>query len=967
MIIFKANIEIKTVFHKLIKTMGQDVKWTEIFVINNNDIILAGEVRSLFFNLDHRKAYSNVVELPINEEAVESVKKNPVLANALNMLIYAFGKWGAIKGLKVEMNYDQLNKLLNSVVEEIGFETMLTRDKFRFYKAGVQITYEEVIQAILDMAKAEDKNNNEIESDEKDSEEDELDEIKEDDANEYELGLWHNMSWTLGHFSFEKEELSENDRRKARLGNDFYMVNYKCPVCKEKIYMVVYPMGKEFRIETDVAPVYLSRAYTCSTCNSMYTPVPYKLLNEGDVFHIEFEDDKEAYEDYLELLGKEGARTSNYNFNKFEADYNKKDENTNQGLEEIDSDLEDMSESEILELREKMDSGFFPDQSVEKYAKKIDKILKNRTSKNSKEIEDESIPTAQIDLNQIEKNQINTKTSQQLDTIKEEIYKESQDDSGDKGDSDFTPKIKTKSGHAKEVKDIEENKERLQTEGIQNDKIKVKQENQLTEHEFLKKEILVPILEGKNEFFDEAVEKLSSKQMESLKNIIQLEDGINESQRKDFIEKIEKKLTIINSINSNKTATNNSIENAIEYPIDREKKIIQMVDSCQRKNYEEISLLINEVKREDCSEEVKESALKSMSDLLIKRGIAELQNIIGNIPENITRSQYKEYREKIEQYKDIDKSSYQRKLDEKRDLIEKREITILVKRANTADRKSLSDLYNQLKTQDFEERNVSPFLEKVYDKMVTMDKAVINKICPDPADVTFEEGLKKYEEISSGMFLPELKENVLGMIDKRLTKIKMDECEQLVKKLRKDLQKIIDADSRIYFYDIRKMIKGDTDDAESRIINNALNTYANSRQKYEYPILICDSSLFGNGVAGFVLTPDRIYFNGLISSEVINIKDIEYVFSETGVIGKGVYVNLKNVETIKISGSLKLNRLVSFGKILNDFVSYLKEKPESRNISYLAKEKHKDKCCYRCGYTFRTGDICPKCGSKFNG
>ena len=49
--------------------------------------------------------------------------------------------------------------------------------------------------------------------------------------------------------------------------------------------------------------------------------------------------------------------------------------------------------------------------------------------------------------------------------------------------------------------------------------------------------------------------------------------------------------------------------------------------------------------------------------------------------------------------------------------------------------------------------------------------------------------------------------------------------------------------------------------------------------------------------------------------------------------------------------------------VLTEFINYLKEKPESRDLKYMARTDHKVKCCYRCGYTFTEGNVCPKCGN----
>ena len=100
MIQLKANSELKKVFGRMLNTMGVNVVWTGNFVVLNNFLILSGNVRSLIFNFDNGKVITNVIELPNKEEDMEPVADNEVVTNVLNMTLYAFGKWGVIKGLK---------------------------------------------------------------------------------------------------------------------------------------------------------------------------------------------------------------------------------------------------------------------------------------------------------------------------------------------------------------------------------------------------------------------------------------------------------------------------------------------------------------------------------------------------------------------------------------------------------------------------------------------------------------------------------------------------------------------------------------------------------------------------------------------------------------------------------------------------------------------------------------------------
>ncbi len=81
--------------------------------------------------------------------------------------------------------------------------------------------------------------------------------------------------------------------------------------------MGVYPAGKEILIETDEGRVFMARAYACNVCNKFYTPCPKKLIQEGDVYGLKFDEDRTAFEDYLDVLGRGAERTSNSNSTHF--------------------------------------------------------------------------------------------------------------------------------------------------------------------------------------------------------------------------------------------------------------------------------------------------------------------------------------------------------------------------------------------------------------------------------------------------------------------------------------------------------------------------------------------------------------------------------------------------------------------------------------------------------------------------
>ena len=79
MIQIKADAAIKAAFNKAISVMGADVEWCEIFVINNNSIILPGKRRSLVFSFDNRKLINTIIDVDVNVDSAIRCLKMPLI------------------------------------------------------------------------------------------------------------------------------------------------------------------------------------------------------------------------------------------------------------------------------------------------------------------------------------------------------------------------------------------------------------------------------------------------------------------------------------------------------------------------------------------------------------------------------------------------------------------------------------------------------------------------------------------------------------------------------------------------------------------------------------------------------------------------------------------------------------------------------------------------------------------------
>ena len=894
MILLRANAQLHEVFTRLIHTMKVNVKWTDLFAVVDNYLILQGEVRSLFFNFENRKAITNIIDIPVKDDKIIEIGDNKILPNVINMVLYAFGKWNSIDGVCVEKDYAKLDALFTDILKELHIKPDFNNVNYRFYKDGIRLTYEDVIQYAIDF-KPED-------------------ELREDEENEEAIGLWHKVCWKRKSFPFQKEELDIKTRMSQRLGNNFYMVGYHCPICDEKMHMVVYPSEKEPSIETEDGGVYLARAYTCGHCNCFYTPYPEKLLAEGDVYFLDFDSDAKAYEDYLELLGNRGEHISNYNFNQFvdaksknkdsasdkpkdeqpESEQDKNIENVKQtrskgntytftkaaqaktkpvptpslgetkNLEEIAEKIESLSDSEVIRLAEKIDEGFYPPKSVAWFEQNKKPLLQKRLQKIQKE---------------------NPSFSNSQKTEKAE---------------DFNSKE-----FAQKDTDAEKQHERYQA------KLKI-------------------------------LPRLSDMQIRDLKSQIKNDKTLSEEEKRAYFSQIEDEVK------------------RKQFEILKKK-----TDQCQDKNYAYLSHMVDEVNTANLTPEQKDILLKPLLSAKIKRAQKEVDGLLKQLSSNIDRKKYRALQERLKEYKEIDTSSYTKEFDEAFDKAERQEIANIVNRARKIERSDYTDLLNRLEKEEFSKELLKPYQDKIIERIKEIDKKAIDELLPG-ASMTFDEGAKAYDAIANGMFLPELKTNALEMLDKRLRKIKADECEQLALKFQSMLKEKIGENERIFYYPARKILLGEADATEKERFDTAMTIFAADKEHYELPIVLFDTSKNKDGREGILLSPDHIFFGSRFDAGTIPIPAITKIDIKTGLLNKGLYVTQKNGAKTKLHYVVNNHEAMDFTECFDEFITYLKEKPESRRIEYLAKEKHETICCLRCGCVYQVGNTCPKCGYKNN-
>ena len=923
MLILHANEDLKVTFETLIKTIGARVEWNHNFIVTGDLLILEGTVRSLYFQFDNRQVVTNLVELDYKPEDIIEISEHPKLANFINIILYVFGKWGTLSGVKVEKDYDQLNLLFRTIFREYYIEPMYRMDNFRFYKDKIRITYEDVFELALE------------------AEEHPLEEPEELlEEEEESSGLWHNLVWLKEQYSFQRIRTTLRERISKRIGHNFYMVGYRCPNCNtNNLHMGVYPVGHELRIETEEKGVYIARSYTCDSCNCFYTPRPGRLLVEGDIYEMAFGADRKAYEDYLDLLGKDAQRTSNYKFNEYESMRNRKDvqsdaldsaEEAAAQMEEYCEDLENLPEIEFNRFTDRIEDSFYPDSLVWKHEPKIqEQILHRRNKKKKEELEADKQQEHEEEIPQ------------------EALSKKTRGHVPESLQGHATESLQ---GHAPESLQghvPEKLQERAMEKSEGNEAAKKTDYSQRTEThsgETARRKSRLPSKTELRGFDDE-------KSMRTSKWEYDEEEPRRRTRREHDEEETD---------SFEKTKLN---EARVKKTIDTYEKKTR---DCETKSYSHISKVIKDLEEEPIERKYKEPFLKRLFHFRKKKGTEEVKRIMEKMPKHLDHASYKKLEQKLSEYEDVDMSPYEEDLRQKRNEAEQQAIADLFQKARKNNREDYVGLMRQLEEQQFAEENVEPYMDRLKEKIREEDVRALKKICDEAAEADYENALDIYEQIQEGSYLPELKENALDILSNRLAKLKSDECDLLVQKLKDDLKGKIRENPRFHFYPAKKVLMKQAAPEETEVIDHALASYAGGRNPFEYPILVVDTSRNQSGKEGMVLTPEHLFYSTKLSAYRIAIPDIDTITASTGLLNRKIALEETNTAKHKLPYAVGNDEMKAWAEELENYIHYLQEKPHSRDVAYLARETHDTICCYRCGYVYHGTDVCPKCGYKKN-
>ncbi len=969
MVWLKADTGLENTYKKLVYASKADVEWNGFILAENNTVILPGRVNSLIFDFDLKKVYPNIIDIPEMPEDISEIDGKQLLKNIFNMTLYIFGKWGALQGIRVEHTYEKIDMLLKQILKEARAEAYYSRNGIKFSCDGKSVVFEDIVVAAI----------NKIKEDERAEEEG----LENGEEEEYPQGLWHDMKWKTTSASFGRQDLDGSEKGLDRLGSNFYVIPYKCPQCNSHLHMSVYPDGKEFVIDTEEGKVYAARIYMCPGCSLFYTPRPGKLLSEGDEYILDFDNDAKAADDYKKLIGRNGGKNSNSNTNMYEHEYAGKVHNGSKSLAKICRNIRRLSIADLERLLEEMDEGFYRGSEVKRFLEYIKQELEFRKNEQldpytafrkglkSGKIGEEGVAGGterhRVDYSSIEDEEEfshNVQDSEETEgkntekentedeNVNEEMIEENTEDS-------FMEDIIKKYMGGGEIpqKSIQEEKELQEGRNIQetrtgnvakNDTNKSTKRDGKAKSLFSKKD-----KQGKEKYIAENGEDTASIAGSNT------DPYVNQDEEDTGTGVIEEGKSVQNK--ENVSARENINNNGT---ILNREDAVKKISAARGKKYTEIARLFNEVKNSSLGNADKEEFTSELEDMLEQAGKKELDYLISHLPQSDTKERYKRTRERIKSYKDIDTGKYEEIINRYIENAEREELSSMVKRAAAGGRKSLLKVLDDIKNQEFDLGVLKEYSDEIYRRVKDADMETVRRIVPNISALDVQDGLRAIKEIEAADILPELKKEMSSLIDKKLTRMKTEESGQLVEKIQRNLEDRVEDLSRIHYYDAIKMASGDNKDEESLLIRKAISKYAILLGKYEYPVIIYDSSHFRNGKEGFIISPDHIFYKGVIKSGTLDIMDIDNISLENGKTGKAVFVNNMTKRKVKLPCVFKGKDQENFAEVLNEFVEYLKAKPKSRSVEYMAQEKHAAICCYRCGHVFKSGNICPKCGSR---
>ncbi len=805
MLVIHANQKQEEVFNKLIQEIDAQIVWNGRFVIMGDRLVLEGFVRSLFFHFDIQKAEVRFVELPTDDEKELEISAHPELEDLITMAVYAFEKWGAFKGLRVEQEFSQLQQVFAEILSVYNLELAFSDEKMEFYRDGICITYEDVVETVLhfDGVKVVGQRLKMPAADHKSETNKQPENIHTASAEagdsevQQRIEKYHARISVLDRLSELQRKALERDIRNDRLLSDEQ---------KQELYFPIH----------------------------------------------DFERQKKMYEAQA-MLGdpKETAA------------------------------------------------------QIEKYYARIGVL--DRLSDLQKMTLERDIRNDHL-LNDAEKKRLQ-------EMIR--AYEQQKNESGpsDAGRANNSPAAGNTAGASGRAASVPARDSKAAAAQIEKYRARIGVLDRLSD---LQKKALVRDIRS-----------------DSLLSVSEKESLYDPIQRFEYQEKMQE------------------IEKELADP--------------EHNTYAFIQKLISRAATDELFEKTKQAVLKRLHDLRAQLGMQEVKAIMERAPQHVEREEYKQLMDELAPYKGIDMGSYAQRLMQMRETLEIKEISNLLMQSPKKDRGDFMQLLRSIEEHDFAEENAAPYIERIMEWVSELDAAELKKMAADAGSMDLDTAASTYAAISRGSFLPRLKAGALAAVTKRLEEISLSDCRLLVRALEKVMSGIIKQNPRHHFYPAEKIMARTVKPEELRLIESAAASYAERKGRFEYPLLMVDTSKECNGRDGMLLTPQHIFYSTRLNGYQIPIQSIKSVYVSQGLLkNKALTVEEANGVKHKLPYAVEAEEMKGWAKVLDNFVKYLQSRPGLEKLGCESLEEEGAVTCRRCGCVYKDLDVCPECGYKKN-
>ena len=946
MLIINANQEQKRVFNKLIQEMNAQVVWNGRFIIMGDRLVLEGFVRSLFLHFDIQKAEVQFMDLPTDDEEEIDLTDYPELEDLITMAVYAFDKWGVLKGVHAGQDVAQLDQMFGLILGAYDLESVFSEDKLEFYQSGMLITYEDVIETVLNFTGVKIKTQS----------------LKMPDVgsqnDETQTAAFGQNTAFSGVNAASAESLA--DKGAASAGS----LTGKKASAKDRAdkNMVEENNRKAERIEKYHARIGVLDRLSDLQKKTLERDIRYdKLLSEDEKEELLYPiKDYERQQKMNTAASMSGTVTNG-------------SENGWQTGAAVPRD-----EKAAAERIEKYHARIgVLDRLSDLQKKTLERDIRNDKLLTEPEKEELLYPIRDYELQ--EKMSAGQFTSGTIKNVSGDGWQTGAAAPRDeKAAAERIEKYHARIGVLDRLSDLQ--KKALERD-IRTDKL-------LNESE--KEELLYPIRDYELQQQAYGTKNMSESDRNALENAQNSDaDGEavsarNEAVAADRIEKYHARISVLDRLSDlqKKTLARDIRNDRLLY--DSEKKDLLFpiqdfeyqeklneIDKALKENgsYEFIKKLIDKTEKEDLFEKTKQDILAKLHELRAQIGQQEVREIMEKFPLHVERAEYEELMENLSPYEDVDFGEYKERLRSMRETLEIKEISNMLMHSQKRDRSDYMKLLRDIEEKDFVEENASPYVEQILEWVSELDEEKLKKLVANSGAMDFHTASSVYETIRQESFLPKLRESALAVVSKRLEEISLNECWLLVRALKKMMTGVIQTNPRHHFYPADKILSKTVKPEDIRLIHSAVSAYAEKRGRFEYPLLMVDTSKECNGRDGMLLTSEHIFYSTRLNGYQIPISAVKSIYVSAGLL-KNRVITAEEVNGVKhkLPYAVEAEEMTNWSKVLDSFVRFLqgRNQSEKQKLSYESMEGEDAVCCKRCGCIYHESGVCPECGYKKN-